>query len=556
MLRHFLAVLVVGPLALATSAIACTSASGDTRDGGADSTTDAPSKDSGVDSPGDASAGDAGVFLVELAIRPDSDALPPLTLVPPFSPDVHDYYVRCEAGLNTLSISMVASTGALSALLRPTASHSMPKETVSPVRVAENQAIVAAATRGSLTVEYWIRCLPHDFPEMEWDPHPEAGTPSAGYYLVGTYVPLGSHEGGYAIVLNSDGVPVWYYNETTGGVCDVDGVVTGAVSFIPVAGGDFQVHQLSPPSLMEVAPAGVPLDEHELRVLPNGDYLVFSNPNEGGFDLTGLHLTLGDGGTQALGPGSNINECNIVEFNPMTGAVVWTWSATDHFDPAKDSIEPIFAPPLPDGGVVIDPFHCNSIDVDEPSGNLLVSARQMNSVFYVERPSGTVSWKMGGAHASIDDAEYIPVEDPFYGQHDARLQPGWSTCGGGQISLFDDETYGMGEPARGVLYDVTLGAKDGGCDGGSEGGVAGANVAWKYVGAATSRAAGSVRTQPDGSRVVGWGLQPAVAFTELDEKGNDLLDFHFVNNQSYRAVKVPLGALSLDAMRASAGQSP
>ena len=60
-----------------------------------------------------------------------------------------------------------------------------------------------------------------------------------------------------------------------------------------------------------------------------------------------------------------------------------------------------FAPPVaaPDGGVLVDPFHCNSLDVDE-KGNFVVSARNMNSVFYIDKPTRKVVWKMGGTDTS------------------------------------------------------------------------------------------------------------------------------------------------------------
>jgi hypothetical protein len=73
-----------------------------------------------------------------------------------------------------------------------------------------------------------------------------------------------------------------------------------------------------------------------------------------------------------------------------------------------------------DGGAVYDVFHCNSIDVDPANGDPLVSAREMDSVFYVDRPSGKVLWKMGGATASKDGATYVAVSDPFFRQHDAH----------------------------------------------------------------------------------------------------------------------------------------
>jgi hypothetical protein len=492
--------------------------------------------------------------LIALSVAATSDGSTPLALVPHFAPGVHDYYVRCAAGTNSFAVSMTASTGAESMLLQPEKSHAAPKQTISPLLVMENQAILAAATGAGATVDYWVRCLPHDFPDIQMEPHPEAGAPPPGYYLIGNFLAIDAM-GGYAMVLNGDGVPLWYHLQVSAGVGDVDNVVNGSISFVSVRGGPFEIYELSPFGETNVAPTGDVLDGHELRVLSNGDYLVLSNPNEGGVDLTGLSLDTGDGGTLPLGPGSTINACNIVEFNPKTGAVAWTWSATDHFDPVKDTTEPALAPPLSDGGIVIDTFHCNSIDVDPANGNLLVSARQMDSIFYIERSTGTVLWKMGGANASIDNATYVPVASPFYGQHDARLQPGWSTCAGGQITLFDDQTYGR-DPARGVLYDVVIGDGDGGCDAGTPG----ASVAWQYAGKASSGASGSFRISADGSRVIGWGLQSeSIVFTEVDEAGRDLLDLVSTNSafvapmQSYRAIKVPESALDLDAMRMTAG---
>ena len=108
----------------------------------------------------------------------------PLTIVPPFSPAVHDYYVQCASGTNSLTVSMEASPGAKGLLLEPILSPSATKQTLT-LGVLENQAIVAAATDGASTNEYWIRCLPHDFSGIQMVAHPEAGTVTPGYYLVG-----------------------------------------------------------------------------------------------------------------------------------------------------------------------------------------------------------------------------------------------------------------------------------------------------------------------------------------------------------------------------------
>ncbi|HEX3344450.1 MAG TPA: arylsulfotransferase family protein, partial [Polyangiaceae bacterium] len=287
----------------------------------------------------------------------------------------------------------------------------------------------------------------------------------------------------------------------------------------------YEVHDLATSSVSFVVPVGEPLDLHELQLLANGDYLLLSDPIITGVDLTGL---------STFGPDEAVIGCDVQELTPA-GAVVWQWSAMAHFDPVKDSTWPQTTGVA--GAEVIDPFHCNSIDVAS-NGDLLLSARAMDSVFLVSRATGNVVWKMGGAAYTRDGATYLQVTgDPqtaFYRQHDARFLPG------GQISLFDDATEKPG-PARGVVYSYDLGAGT-------------ATPVWQYPGTVSSEAMGSFRVAADGSRLIGWGEggAPKLAFTEVDASGHDLLDFEFTDgDESYRALKVPLAQLDLGLMRTS-----
>jgi hypothetical protein len=546
--------------------VACSSTSAPVKDAGPpsrDAASDAPSRDSEAGKESGPDAG--GLILTELSVT--SKAIPALTLVPGFSPSIHDYYVRCEAGTNALVVSMTAASGDLCQLTSPTKSPRLSKQTVS-VSADENQAIVATVIGGTGTEEYWVRCLPHEFPEIEMTPHPEAGTPTPGYYLVGNDV-VGMAELGYAMVLDGNGVPVWYTSHAGFGVINVDDLVPGAVSFIGSSVGvPYEILTLSPPATQYVTEEGKPSDAHELRVLPSGDYLLFDESVQTGVNLTGLAVPTSDGGTLELGPNDDIYACNIVEVD-KSGAIVWKWVATEHFDPVKD-ISYVEPPLIGPGGVpLMQPFHCNSIDVDD-LGNLLVSARNMDSVFYVERPSGRVLWKVGGQSYSIDGATYVPVASAFHRQHDARFQPGWTrTCDGaggtGQISLFDDETAEPG-PARAVVYDVHVAApalsdagasSDGGamdCGAPADAGSSVATLAWQYKGTTSIDVQGSFRIAADGSRVVGWGINGGHAFTEVDVGGNDLLDFYFSGGEStYRAIKVPLTTFDIGVLRSTAG---
>jgi arylsulfotransferase ASST len=501
--------------------------------------------------------------LVELSVTSVSDGSTS-TMVPAFSPDIYDYYVQCAVGANELTVSVRAPAGASTSLFTETpatpsgtlgpSGSAVPEQTVS-LSVAEDQAVVASVTDGTRTTAYWVRCLPHDFPRMQWNEHGAGCTRTPGYYLLGNEQPIGPRGPAFAIVLDGHGVPVWYHRESTG-VFDVDNVVGGAISFMayPAGSTTFEIHALSPFGTSYVAAT----DNHELRPVGNGDYYVFSDQVENGVDLTGYPVQLDDGGVQLLGPNGSILPCDVLEVDPK-GNLVWQWIGSDHFDAVEDSTYRQSGPPglLGSAGTqVVDPFHCNSIDIDPENGNLLVSARNMDSVFYIDRSSGAVLWKMGGASYSKDDATYIPVDDPFYRQHDARLQPGWSTsCGGkGQISLFDDET-SRSSPARAVVYDVNVGAGEAACK------TPGASLTWRYSepDAVNTQYMGSFRILGDGSRIIGWGFGGELAglvFTEVDEQGNDLLDFLFPDSASYRALKVPLSSFSVGVLRSTAGQSP
>ena len=391
-------------------------------------------RDAGVDADGgDAGPVDlGGPHLTALDVW-STDGSASIGLVPTFSPFVFDYYVRCVEGKNPVTVSMSAAPGASSAVTLPTTSRSSPQLTHS-LTVRENQAIVVTATAESQTAEYWIRCLPHDFPQLQMEAHAEAATPLPGYYLVGN----SGTTPGYAMVLDGNGVPVWYFASPESGVDDVDNVVPGAISFFQTwRAAPLSVRHLSTAMTSFAMPSGIELDAHELRVLPNGNYLVLTDPLVTGVDLSaiagrGFSNPGGRSGIGAHTAYTQMFDCRAVEFDPKAGTVVWTWTASEHFDPLKDSINAAVA--NESGVVAVDAFHCNSIDVDPANGNLLVSSRNMSSIFYVDRSTGAVVWKMGGSSYTKDNATYVPLDDAFIQQHDARLQPGWSAATGtGQV---------------------------------------------------------------------------------------------------------------------------
>ena len=83
---------------------------------------------------------------------------------PAFSPSIYDYAVVCSTGTNTLTLGMTAIAGGAVSLSAPFTTSWAPSASV-PVSLTEDQAaVVLAQDATGFTQQYWIRCLPHDFP--------------------------------------------------------------------------------------------------------------------------------------------------------------------------------------------------------------------------------------------------------------------------------------------------------------------------------------------------------------------------------------------------------
>ena len=375
----------------------------------------------------------------------------PLTLSPTFSPSTHDYVVRCAAGTNSLTIAMTAKPGGSVRLVAPTTTQPSPSQTV-PVQLSENQAaVVEAADANGATAQYWIRCLPADFPAISVTAHPAAGTPTPGWYLAGNLL-ASAGEGPYAMILDGHGTPVWYRRAPQGTPINVTALGRNTVGFMSNVGllgfitdptATFDIYSLDTGAIQKVKTVGTPTDLHEFQTLPNGDHLLLSYRLKRGVDLTGLS------GDPPPGPNSTIADCVVQDVAPG-GQLVWEWSASDHTNIVAENQSP--GKTMVAGETVYDVFHCNSIDAT-PSGDLLLSIRHFSAVDLIRRSDGKIKWKLGGNPVSGDGAQIIQVQNDsgFHFQHDARMLPN------GHITLFDNEALFL-PAARGVEYALDLAA--------------------------------------------------------------------------------------------------
>jgi hypothetical protein len=485
----------------------------------------------------------------------------PLALSPAFSSATSDYTIRCQSGVNVVALDVDAS-GPLT-VNYPGGSQSGTNVNV-PLALVENQAV---EVRGPGASDYWIRCLPHDFPDIQVN-QAGVGTPgwTPGWYLTGnitTSAAAGS--GTYAMILNGNGTPVWYQHAPDGAIGveltpgAVQGTYSHTLSWAPNLGpglgaapdGAFNLLDLDTMASQPLSAWVTPTDPHELFQDAGGNRWMISSPLRYGMNLSPL----------GLAAVHTIVDCVIQETNPQ-GNLVWAWRASDHIG-VNETNPSLMGLPLIDGQQAADVYHCNSVDIDPINpDHVLLSSRNTAAVYLIDKSTGSVTWKLGGTPYNQSGAQVLSIagdpEGTFSAQHDARFEPN------GDVSLYDDHGALPG-PARGVEYHINTNAGS-------------ATMDWQLAAPDGLSAAatgsfrcydGSVSTYDQlgssfvgsncagaSSAVVGWGAKQGSGFTEVtaDSTKRVLFNVAFPNGEvEYRVLKVPVSALNVSLLRDTAG---
>lgn len=484
-------------------------------------------------------------------------------LTPHFAPDIDNYVLNCPSTASTVAFHLTAASGTITV-----DGQTGPAESASVSLTTDQAAVLEAPnpTDPSTTTQYWIRCLPTDFPAMKVTT--DTDTAPNGYYLTQNTL-VGPGSGPYVMILDNHGTPVWWQKTTPDAAgwfdlwapdvlaWDANGV-GGTPNMSDSAG--YTTYNLKTGASASLVPNNAPADEHEIVHLSDGNVMFLTSPLVTGVDLSSI----------GKGTNQNVADCQIQEDNPQ-GQVVWSWDALSHIGtdeaiyPIEDNIN---------GQEVWDLFHCNSLSLDQAGANqetadVVLSVREFSSVFLIDRATGNVVWKVGGLKptASDPDAEsqYLTIQkDPesaFYAEHDAQLSAN------NQLTLFDDHSgpplYSdpneAAGPARGVQYRINTTAGT-------------ATLNWQYVAPdnESSGATGSFNRSSGGTdNIIGWGvdfpeskgaLSVSKMFSEVNGQGQVMLAMEWIEsgnfptvNSVYRVVKVAPSQLSLNLLRKNMG---
>jgi Arylsulfotransferase (ASST)/Secretion system C-terminal sorting domain len=255
-----------------------------------------------------------------------------------------------------------------------------------------------------------------------------------------------------------------------------------------------------------------PLDGHDLVQTPDGHFHFFCE-FDSTMDLSGLTTVFGVPGSSF----GNVRVELIVETD-ANGNVLYLWNPLYYFSFADMNMSYFTNPSY------LDLTHFNSIDVDS-TGNYLISSRHMDQVFYIDKATGAIRWKLGGAanmFTLTNDSIF------FTGQHTAHFQPG------NRISLFDNATKTPNGIARGIEYELDTTNFT-------------ATVVWVENNSAglPSEFVGSQQVLPDGHRIINWGnLEPLPLHVTAEEFAEDhtlRMEFDLaLDFISYRVMKYEL----------------
>jgi hypothetical protein len=451
-----------------------------------------------------------------------------LPLDPPFRPDIHDYVLICAAGANEVTYTATA----------------MPGGTVSVDGVVSMAGQRTLLENGALVVtvggeEYFVRCLPADFPEIT---AVKTGDVAPGYYLMENGVAGPPGTGRFLMMLDTNGVPVWY-RRVSPGEMDFKLLPNGHLASMPFVRTVFNIdpnvgyneRQLDGTLVRTVKASGGPTDFHDLVQLPNGNYLVVAYRQR---TVASLPAAFGTCGTN-----DKVVDGVVQEVTP-TGTLVSEWSTQTHIDPSEVVV------PLCDSTAVtgsmpptnaVDYAHVNAVDYDAATNQVIVTARHLNAIFWIDWSTKKVIRKLGGKGTNPDNPAVFTfvggAPNAFALPHDGRLNAN------GHLTAFDNNAapVGTGFP-RAVEYTLDVAAKT-------------ATLIWQRPLGGTGSlfgGLGSVRRQPDGNTVIAWGGFNDPVFTEVDPDGKALLQVSMpIANLTYRVTKIPATTFTLDQLHST-----
>ncbi|MFC2085559.1 aryl-sulfate sulfotransferase, partial [Bacteroidota bacterium] len=300
----------------------------------------------------------------------------------------------------------------------------------------------------------------------------------------------------YSMILNNDGTP-YYYKKSTLTVRDFT-IQNGYITLVEgvtakVMDRNFNLKQ------RYNCGHGYRTDKHEFRLLPNSNAILIARDAQ----IVDMSQLVEGGSDSALVKGRHVQEVDTA------GNVIFEWRCWDHFN-ITDALN------IDLTAQTIDYVHMNAIEVDY-DGHLLLSSRHLSEITKINRNTGKIIWRLGGANN-----QFVLLGDThfFSFQHDIRAVPGKQD----HYTLFDNGNFNEPRISRAVEYKIdTLNMT--------------AENVWEFspTPEGYSNKMGSVQRLENGNTIIGWAVKRLPKITEVSTSGEILYEGDFsVPIESYR----------------------
>lgn len=173
------------------------------------------------------------------------------------------------------------------------------------------------------------------------------------------------------------------------------------------------------------------LDLHEFILLDENHYIVLAYYEQA---VTNVPAS--------LNPASNVKVVNCIIQEVRNGQITFEWHSVDFPEFYTTSVQ---NNDFSDTTKTLDYLHINGIFVDPADDHLIVSARNTDQVFKVNRNTGNIMWRLGGNNSDFP----LTDQQKFYRQHNATI-----TSDGKTLLLFDNGVAGVREYSRILEFNL------------------------------------------------------------------------------------------------------
>jgi hypothetical protein len=344
--------------------------------------------------------------------------------------------------------------------------------------------------------------VPSDYPFVEITVN---DNPDNGYIFLNT---SWSSKPNYNMILDNSGAPVWYHRTQDRDEIRQDLKVQpdGRITQMIDRGNSDRLFIAMDSTYAVVdtfqAPSGYRTNEHDLKLLPNGHYLILAEKDT----LIDMSQIVPGGKT-----GATVENYYLVEMDEKDHPVL-IWNSLDYFD-IQDAVHEDLTQKS------IDYVHMNSVDVDH-DGHYVISSRNLSEITKINRNTGDIIWRLGGEN---DDFTWVNDEHGISCQHDLCVLPN------GHYTVFDNGNYHDPPFSRALELSVDTSNWT-------------VTKVWEFINTPDyySWLMGNVQRLPNGNTLINWADYGLPKLTEVRSDGAKAFEMDFVDpHWSYRTFRFP-----------------